>query len=74
MHKIRDEKVLKTFGDNFRRIRKQKKLTQEELAFKSGIAFSSVVRIEQGQLNTTVCTIVKLAEALEIEKGQLLDF
>jgi len=74
VHKIRDEKVLKAFGDNFRRIRKEKKLTQEELAFKSGVAFSSVVRIEQGQLNTSICTIIRLAESLEIEKGQLFDF
>lgn len=74
MHKVRNEEVLKAFGANLRRIRKEKKFTQEELAYKSGIAFSSIVRIEQGQLNTTISTVAKLAETLEIEKKLLFDF
>ena len=74
MHRVRDENVLKAFGENLRKIRKEKGLTQEELAFKSDIAFSSIVRIERGQLNTTISTVVRLAETLDIEKSVLFKF
>ncbi|MDA0196498.1 MAG: helix-turn-helix transcriptional regulator [Bacteroidetes bacterium] len=74
MHKIRDEKVLKIFGENLRKVRKGKRLTLEALAFKSDIAFSSIVRIEQGQLNTTICTVIRLAGALEVKKSELFEF
>ena len=49
-------------------------MTQEELAFKADIAFSSVARIESGKLNTTISTVAVLATALGVEKAELMIF
>lgn len=67
-------RAITAFGDNLKRIRTDKGISQEELAFKAGIAHSSIVRIEKGQINTKVSTIVRLAEALEVRKSVLLDY
>jgi len=74
VQRIRNEKVLKAFGENLRKIRKQNGLTQEELAIKSDIAISSIVRIERGQLNTSICTVAKLTTALQVDNSSLLNF
>ena len=73
-HKIRDRKILKSFGENLKNVRVKQKMTQEELAYSAGIAVSSVGRMETGNLNTTICTVVKMADAMGIDKKQLLDF
>ena len=74
MHRVRDESVLKAFGQHLRDVRKSKNITQEVLAHKADIAFSSVARIEAGQLNTTISTIVRLAKALDVDKSELMKF
>lgn len=37
-----------TFGQKFREIRKQKKISQEELATKSRVSRSTIIRLEKG--------------------------
>ena len=59
--------------DNLKRIRKEKRLTQRELADKSKVSFSMVSKLESGeQLNPSLETIQKLATVLEVEPYQLL--
>lgn len=41
------------------------KVSQMELSEKSGVARSNIARIEGGNLNTGLDTIIKLCEALE---------
>lgn len=65
---------MKAFGDNLRMIRKRQGLTQEVLAHEAKIAFSSVARIEAGSINTTISTVARLAEALGVDKKELMDF
>ncbi|MEP1779331.1 MAG: helix-turn-helix transcriptional regulator [Reichenbachiella sp.] len=74
MHRVRDESVMKAFGTHVRELRKSNGFTQESLAHKADIAFSSVARIEAGQLNTSISTIVRLASALGVDKSELLKF
>lgn len=74
MGKIRDERYIKAFGKNLRRLRMVKGLTQEALAFKSEIARSQVIRFEKGERSPTLSTILALAEGLEVEPKKLLDF
>lgn len=65
---------MKTIGDVIQEIRKQKLLTQEELAIKAEISYTSLVKIERGQVaNPTIKTIQKLAKALEISVDDILD-
>ena len=74
MTKIRDEELLKKFGENLRRIRWEKGISQETLAFKANIQPSQVARIERGELNTTISTINIIAKALEIDLKELFNF
>ena len=65
---------MKAFGANLKKIRLEQGMTQEELANKADIAFSSVARIEAGKLNTTISTIARLAETLDVAKKKLMEF
>jgi transcriptional regulator with XRE-family HTH domain len=70
----RDEKVIKAFGINLKKIRESKGLTQEDLAEKANVAVSTVGRIETGSFNSTISTVAILAKALNIDKKELLNF
>jgi transcriptional regulator with XRE-family HTH domain len=57
---------------NLRVLRKQKELTQEELAYKAGINRNYVGQIEREEKSPTVDTIEKLAKALGMKSMDLL--
>jgi transcriptional regulator with XRE-family HTH domain len=59
-------------GDRLRTLRKRKLLTQEQLAERSGIAVSTVIRIERNQVEPQGATIRKLAQALEVDPAELV--
>lgn len=71
---MRDKKLMLQFGENLRKIRKEKGLTQEELSYRSGLALSQIARIETGKLNTSICTVSRLAKALEMSTKDLFSF
>jgi transcriptional regulator with XRE-family HTH domain len=55
-------------GENIKQLRKKYKLSQEELAKKAGITYSTLIKIESGANdNPTIKTIVKIARALNIK-------
>jgi transcriptional regulator with XRE-family HTH domain len=62
------------FGEQLRKIRKAKGLSQEELAAKADIELSQVSRIERGIINTTISQVFVLAEALDISHIELFSF
>jgi transcriptional regulator with XRE-family HTH domain len=66
--------ILITMGNKLRDIRKEKKMTQEDVADKAGIAVSQVGRIERGKLNPSISTIFVIALALDVEPKDLFDF
>ena len=74
MNNLRDKKLLIAFGLNLRKIRKNNKLTLEELAFEADIELSQVYRIEKGLVNPTLSTLNTLAKALKINLSELLNF
>lgn len=71
---IFDEKGLKAFADRLKEVRKIKNLTQEELAYKSGISLSQIARIETAKINPTLSTIFKIARTLDIKLSELFNF
>jgi DNA-binding XRE family transcriptional regulator len=75
-HKVKDRNIkkIKAFGSHVQKIRISKGLSQEELADLADIAYSSVNKIENGLLNTSIGTVFDLAKALEIKPRDLLDF
>jgi transcriptional regulator with XRE-family HTH domain len=59
-------------GDKLRETRKRGLLTQQQLADKSGVGITTIVRIERNQVEPHARTIRKLAEALDVEPHELL--
>jgi transcriptional regulator with XRE-family HTH domain len=57
---------------NLRILRKQKGLSQEELAFQAGINRNYVGQIEREEKSPTVDTIEKLANTLDIDPVSFL--
>ncbi len=60
-------------GRNLRRLREEKGWSQEAFAFEAKIHRTYVSDIERGARNPTIAVVQKLAIALDVEPGQLLD-
>ena len=56
-----------TIGQRLRRARKERAVTQVELAERTGVAHSTVVRIERGQARPRIETVGRFAEALGMD-------
>jgi len=59
-------------GDNLKRLRTLRALTQAELAQKAYLTPATVVRIERNQAEPHMSTIRKLAEALGVDPAVLV--
>jgi len=62
----------KLVGVNVRRLRKDRKYTQEQFAVMAGLDSYYVSRLELGKENPTVFTLQKIAMALNVEVHELL--
>jgi transcriptional regulator with XRE-family HTH domain len=60
------------FGANLRRSRREAGLTQEALRDSSGVHMTEISRLENGQKDPQLTTIVRLATGLGIPAGELL--
>ena len=59
-------------AQNIKKLRKQRKLSQEELAKKAGVTYSTLIKLESGvNKNPTIKTIQQIAAALEISLDEL---
>ena len=59
-------------GDRLRDLRKRTLLTQKELADKSGVGVTTIIRIERNQVEPQGSTIRKLASALSVAPEELV--
>lgn len=57
---------------NLRRMRHDRDLTQEELADRAGLSARYIGAIERADVSASVTVLGQIAEALEIEPGELL--
>lgn len=62
-----------TFGQNLKRIRKDMKLTQQELADELKISRSYLSDIENGNKNPSIKTVTGLAKCLGISVTKLIN-
>lgn len=60
-------------GKKIRLYRKARKLTQEELGEQLQIAQTYLGRIERGEVNITIETLAKIADALRVKPSQLIE-
>lgn len=66
-----DERFLASFGTTLASLRKQKGITQEELADAVGLHRTYIGFIEQGKRNPSIANINKIAKALGISLKEL---
>jgi transcriptional regulator with XRE-family HTH domain len=71
---ISEESFIENLGRHIRQLREKKNISQEALADDCGIPKIQIGRIERAEINTTIRTLIKIANALEIEPKELLDF
>jgi transcriptional regulator with XRE-family HTH domain len=60
-------------GVNLRSARKKLGLSQEQVAERSGVHATEVSRIEAGKRDPRVTTVERLARAVEVRPGELLE-
>ncbi len=70
----RNDKGIKDFGTNLKKIRRAKNVTQEQLAFDTGLELSQIGRIERGVINTSISNVFEIANALDIDPVELWKF
>jgi len=66
--------LVKKVGERIRRIRKERNLSQEELAERSGIHANYVGQVERGEKNLTLETLEKIVLGLNISLEQLFRY
>jgi transcriptional regulator with XRE-family HTH domain len=64
------EEVLLQFGNKLKEIRTKQKLTQVELAEKSGLHPNYIGMVERGERNPSLININKLAKALNVSLSE----
>jgi transcriptional regulator with XRE-family HTH domain len=74
VNNLRNEKYLLAFGENLKRLRKAKGMSQEKLALATEVDYQQIYRIEHGKINTTISTILSIARALNVHPKELLNF
>ena len=66
-------KNLKSIGGNIARIRKNKKLSQEDLSGLADIDRSYLSEIENGHKNFSMMTLLKIAHALKVPVEDIIN-
>lgn len=66
-----NEQYLRLLGSNIRNSRKQRGLTQEDVADKASINASYYGRIERGEINLTIETLQAITHAMNIPIPEL---
>lgn len=66
------EKYLQLIGNNIRKRRNVKGISQQELADNSDIAKSTIQRIEKGDMNPSILNLIKISLSLEIDLTELV--
>ena len=72
--KMQKQEIMQATADRIRRLRKQRDISQEELALRAGINTVYYGQIERGQKCPTVDTLYKIAVGLEVPLPDLLRF
>lgn len=68
------ESINREVGNKISLIRKTEGLSQKELADKSGLAQNSIGNYERGERSPTIIAMAKIAKALGVPLGELVEF
>ncbi len=73
LSKNRQDPVLVALGVALRRIRLEKSISQEKLALLAEVDRSYVGRVERGDNNVAVLTLIRLARAMDISMAEIME-
>jgi len=62
----------KKLGDNLKRLRTEKGISQGDIARELDVSRSFISNIENGKTNPTLSTITKIAKAVGVTTGELM--
>ncbi|PCH69836.1 MAG: transcriptional regulator [Bacteroidetes bacterium] len=68
------EEFLKRLGEQIQKIRKEKGISQTELANRCYKDKQAMERIENAKINTSVYQLYEISKALDIQISKLLEF
>lgn len=66
------KKHLQLIGNNIRKKRNELCMSQQELADNADVAKSTIQRIEKGEMNPSILTLINISLALEIDLSKLI--
>lgn len=69
-----DQKLLKEFGKRIRQLRTERKLSQEELSFRTGFHRTYIGMVERGERNISLSNVGVFAKTFEMSVSELLNF
>jgi transcriptional regulator with XRE-family HTH domain len=61
-----------SFGANLKAMRRQRGLTREELSVRAGVDIATVHRLERGDRQPRLPTLLQLAHALDVSGSELI--
>jgi transcriptional regulator with XRE-family HTH domain len=70
----RNSEDLKAFGQQLKKLRESKNISQESLAFDADISISQISRIERGVINTSISQLISICRVLNIHPRELFVF
>jgi transcriptional regulator with XRE-family HTH domain len=65
--------ALKKIGTRIRELRTERGLSQEALAFETGVAVNSIATIERGEANPSVAVLLAISRVLKVKLRDLMD-
>ena len=71
-HCVAKDPFIQDFGERVRSLRLERELTQEQLAAMAGMHFSAIGHIERASRSSTLETVLKLAQALQVQPRELV--
>lgn len=71
---MKEKELFIAVGKNITKYRKLKGLTVQSLANECDIEKSNLIPIEKGRINTTLSSLNKIANALDIDVKKLFEF
>lgn len=71
---MKDEVYLRKLGEKIYALRKEKGLSQEQLAERLDTKHTQIGRLERGETNPTIVTLRRIAKELGVTLNELLNF
>lgn len=69
-----EKKLLQALGNNIRKAREARGISQEQFAMKAGFSRSYFTEIETGKRNISILNFMKILKGLDASPSDIIDF